>query len=73
MLERPGLGSGAGPLQRALTRLGPSYVKFGQFLATRPDIVGMDAARDLETLQDRVPPFRKARRSAWWRRRSASR
>lgn len=57
LLERSGLGSGAGPLQRALTRLGPSYVKFGQFLATRPDIVGMDAARDLETLQDRVPPF----------------
>ena len=57
MLERPGLGVGAGPLQRALTRLGPSYVKFGQFLATRPDIVGMAAARDLETLQDRVPPF----------------
>ncbi|NEU11021.1 2-polyprenylphenol 6-hydroxylase [Methylobacterium sp. BTF04] len=60
MLERPGLGSGAGPLQRALTRLGPSYVKFGQFLATRPDIVGMSAARDLETLQDRVPPFPQA-------------
>ncbi|MBX9931809.1 MAG: 2-polyprenylphenol 6-hydroxylase [Methylobacterium sp.] len=57
MLERPGLGGGAGPLQRALTRLGPSYVKFGQFLATRPDIVGMDAALDLEQLQDRVPPF----------------
>ncbi|GJE16305.1 2-polyprenylphenol 6-hydroxylase [Methylobacterium marchantiae] len=57
MLERPGLGAGAGPLQRALTRLGPSYVKFGQFLATRPDIVGMNAALDLEKLQDRVPPF----------------
>jgi ubiquinone biosynthesis protein len=57
LLERRGLGTGAGPLQRALTRLGPSYVKFGQFLATRPDIVGLDAARDLETLQDRVPPF----------------
>ncbi|GJD94635.1 2-polyprenylphenol 6-hydroxylase [Methylobacterium iners] len=56
-LERPGLGAGAGPVQRALTRLGPSYVKFGQFLATRPDIVGMDAAFDLEKLQDRVPPF----------------
>ena len=56
-LERPGLGNGAGPLQRALTRLGPSYVKFGQFLATRPDIVGMAAAFDLEKLQDRVPPF----------------
>ncbi|KQT88831.1 2-polyprenylphenol 6-hydroxylase [Methylobacterium sp. Leaf466] len=55
MLERRGLGPGS--LQRALTRLGPSYVKVGQFLATRPDIVGMDAARDLEQLQDRVPPF----------------
>ena len=60
MLERPGLGDGAGPLQRALTRLGPSYVKVGQFLATRPDIVGMDAAVDLERLQDRVPPFPQA-------------
>ena len=60
MLERPGLGDGAGPLQRALTRLGPSYVKFGQFLATRPDIVGMHAALDLEKLQDRVPPFPQA-------------
>ncbi|MGU3540631.1 2-polyprenylphenol 6-hydroxylase [Methylobacterium sp. A54F] len=57
MLERPGLGDGAARLSAALTRLGPSYVKFGQFLATRPDIVGMRAARDLERLQDRVPPF----------------
>ncbi len=32
-------------------------MKFGQFLATRPDIVGMRAASDLERLQDRVPPF----------------
>ncbi|GJD50041.1 protein kinase UbiB [Methylobacterium crusticola] len=54
-LERPGLGPGR--LPAALTRLGPSYVKVGQFLATRPDIVGMAAARDLERLQDRVPPF----------------
>ena len=58
-LERRGVAKeqGASPLERALTRLGPSYVKFGQFLATRPDIVGMAAARDLERLQDRVPPF----------------
>ncbi|MDF9863691.1 UNVERIFIED_ORG: ubiquinone biosynthesis protein [Methylobacterium sp. SuP10 SLI 274] len=58
-LERRGIAEapGASPLERALTRLGPSYVKFGQFLATRPDIVGMAAARDLERLQDRVPPF----------------
>ncbi|WP_375455333.1 2-polyprenylphenol 6-hydroxylase [uncultured Methylobacterium sp.] len=57
MLERPGLGAGAARLSAGLTRLGPSYVKFGQFLATRPDIVGMGAALDLEKLQDRVPPF----------------
>ena len=59
LLERRGIAQapGASPLERALTRLGPSYVKFGQFLATRPDIVGMAAARDLERLQDRVPPF----------------
>jgi ubiquinone biosynthesis protein len=60
LLERPGLGTGAARLSAGLTRLGPSYVKFGQFLATRPDIVGMTAARDLEMLQDRVPPFPQA-------------
>ena len=35
LIERPGLGGGAALLSKALTRLGPSYVKFGQFLATR--------------------------------------
>ncbi|MFN3890077.1 MAG: 2-polyprenylphenol 6-hydroxylase [Beijerinckiaceae bacterium] len=44
-------------LARAMARLGPSYIKLGQFLATRPDIVGVAAARELEELQDRVPPF----------------
>jgi ubiquinone biosynthesis protein len=44
-------------LARAMARLGPSYIKLGQFLATRPDIVGASAARDLEELQDRVAPF----------------
>jgi ubiquinone biosynthesis protein len=47
-------------LAAALTRLGPSYVKLGQFLATRPDVVGMPMARDLESLQDRMPPFEDA-------------
>ena len=59
-LERRGLGDGAARLSRALTRLGPSYVKFGQFLATRPDIVGLPAAHDLERLQDRMAPFPQA-------------
>ncbi|ODT65659.1 MAG: 2-polyprenylphenol 6-hydroxylase [Pelagibacterium sp. SCN 63-23] len=44
-------------LNAALHRLGPSYVKFGQTLATRPDIVGAQAAADLSGLQDRMPPF----------------
>ncbi|MBX9760705.1 MAG: 2-polyprenylphenol 6-hydroxylase [Beijerinckiaceae bacterium] len=44
-------------LARAMAKLGPSYIKLGQFLATRPDIVGAAAARELEELQDRVAPF----------------
>ena len=41
----------------ALIALGPSYVKLGQFLATRADVIGPDLARDLSHLQDRMPPF----------------
>ena len=44
-------------LSTALTSLGPSYIKLGQFLATRDDLVGRKLARDLATLQDRLPPF----------------
>ncbi|MCD7058530.1 2-polyprenylphenol 6-hydroxylase [Pelagibacterium xiamenense] len=44
-------------LANALNRLGPTYVKFGQLLATRRDIVGPDVAADLAQLQDAMPPF----------------
>ena len=44
-------------LARAVERLGPSYVKIGQFLATRPDVVGNDFAADLALLQDRMATF----------------
>ena len=44
-------------LARALERLGPSYVKFGQILATRGDVIGERFARGLSRLQDRMPPF----------------
>ena len=44
-------------LNKALNRLGPTYVKFGQTLATRPDVVGPDIASDLAGLQDRMDPF----------------
>ncbi|MBB3810188.1 2-polyprenylphenol 6-hydroxylase [Pseudochelatococcus contaminans] len=57
IIERRNAGGGAERLAVALRRLGPSYVKFGQFLATRPDVVGTRAARDLESLQDKMPPF----------------
>ncbi len=44
-------------LGKALERLGPAYVKVGQFLATRPDMIGVTAAQDLARLKDRLPPF----------------
>jgi ubiquinone biosynthesis protein len=47
-------------LADAIARLGPSYVKLGQFLATRPDVVGTDIAVDLAMLQDRMETFPKA-------------
>ncbi len=44
-------------LAAAMTELGPSYIKLGQFLATRPDVIDPALARDLTQLQDRLPPF----------------
>ncbi|MCF8470791.1 MAG: 2-polyprenylphenol 6-hydroxylase [Parvibaculum sp.] len=44
-------------LATALAALGPSYIKLGQFLATRADIIGPDLAADLSSLQDKLPPF----------------
>jgi ubiquinone biosynthesis protein len=57
LIERPASDASDMRLSAALTRLGPSYVKLGQFLATRPDVVGTALARDLEQLQDKMPPF----------------
>jgi ubiquinone biosynthesis protein len=57
LIEKPTTGAARARLATALTMLGPSYVKLGQFLATRPDVVGLTLARDLETLQDRMAPF----------------
>ena len=45
------------PATRALTALGPAYIKFGQILSTRPDLVGNDLAVQLRVLQDKLPPF----------------
>jgi ubiquinone biosynthesis protein len=59
MIEPPGLT----PAERgrrmsdAAKRLGPSYIKLGQFLSTRPDIVGPEMADALSVLKDDLPPF----------------
>ncbi|MCU0899978.1 MAG: 2-polyprenylphenol 6-hydroxylase [Cypionkella sp.] len=45
------------PATRALTALGPAYIKFGQILSTRPDVVGDELAVQLKYLQDKLPPF----------------
>jgi ubiquinone biosynthesis protein len=44
-------------LRRALERLGPIFVKFGQVLSTRRDLLAPDIADELAKLQDNVPPF----------------
>jgi ubiquinone biosynthesis protein len=48
------------PATRALTALGPAYIKFGQILSTRPDVVGDELAEQLKYLQDKLPPFPNA-------------
>jgi ubiquinone biosynthesis protein len=63
LVERRGAKSGP-RLSRALERMGPAYLKLGQFLATRPDVVGVNMARDLEALQDRLPPFAQSEAEA---------
>src|SRR6056300_1744622 len=45
------------PVPRALTALGPAYIKFGQILSTRPDVVGPELAQQMRVLQDKLPPF----------------
>jgi ubiquinone biosynthesis protein len=50
-------GNAGKALVRALSQIGPSYVKLGQFLATRPDVVGGEIADALTALQDRMAPF----------------
>lgn len=45
------------PITRAITALGPAYIKFGQILSTRPDVVGSELSEQLQYLQDKLPPF----------------
>ncbi|HZC55091.1 MAG TPA: 2-polyprenylphenol 6-hydroxylase [Xanthobacteraceae bacterium] len=64
LFERPTSDASEARLSTALAKLGPSYVKLGQFLATRPDVVGEALAADLERLQDQMPPFPQAEAEA---------
>ena len=57
-LARPGARENpAERLAEAMVALGPTFVKFGQSLATRPDLISEPTADALAQLQDRVPPF----------------
>lgn len=51
-------------IRRALEELGPIFVKFGQILSTRRDLLPGDIAEELARLQDRVPPFPGAQAKA---------
>jgi len=55
--ERRKGGSRGERIRLALEELGPIFVKFGQALSTRRDLIPPDIADELEKLQDRVPPF----------------
>ena len=44
-------------LCNSLESMGPTFIKLGQFLATRPDIIGDEIAKNLEKLQDKLPAF----------------
>jgi len=56
--RRRGLSEDEGErLAAALRSLGPAYIKLGQMLATRPDLIGSNVARGLRALQDKLPPF----------------
>jgi ubiquinone biosynthesis protein len=57
LFSRSNAGPRAVRLRRALETLGPIFVKFGQVLSTRRDLLPTDIADELAKLQDRVPPF----------------
>ena len=48
-------------LATALEKLGPAYIKLGQFVATRPDVFGVETTTDLGRLKDKLPSFAESR------------
>jgi len=57
VLFGPAKGTRGERLRKSLEELGPIFVKFGQLLSTRPDLVPEDISKELSILQDKVPPF----------------
>jgi ubiquinone biosynthesis protein len=60
LIRRRGAAGNARPGERlaaAFTEMGPSFIKLGQILSTRADLLGDEIAEDLARLQDRLPPF----------------
>ena len=55
--SRSATSDAGGALANALARLGPGFIKFGQALSTRADLIGPDMSHALALLQDRLPPF----------------
>jgi ubiquinone biosynthesis protein len=60
LIARRDSGGTPQALVRSFSQIGPSYVKLGQFLATRPDVVGGEIADALTALQDKMEPFGRA-------------
>ena len=73
LVRRAGAAPRGERLRRALEELGPIFVKFGQALSTRRDLLPADIADELAKLQDRVPPFPARPRSRASRKRSDGR
>lgn len=60
-------------LRRLLVRLGPTFIKIGQALANRPDLVPYEYLKELERLQDDVPALRRLSRAEFCAARSLQR
>ena len=59
-LDRKKIKDNSSPGQKlckALQEMGTTFIKLGQFLSTRPDIIGENVSKELEKLQDKLPPF----------------